>query len=123
MVARLEQSIPILPAGDVEASAAFYRDKLGFAETFRDGTPASYMGLKRDNAFLHLASVPAALAKTIGEQTMCRFQATDIDALYAEFKQHDIIHPNGPLQAKPWGLREFAVIDPAGVCLTFYCQA
>jgi hypothetical protein len=29
------------------------------------------------------------------------------------------VHPNGPLQTKPWGTKEFAAIDPNGVCVTF----
>jgi hypothetical protein len=29
------------------------------------------------------------------------------------------VHPNGALQAKPWGTKEFAAIDPNGVCVTF----
>ncbi len=120
MAAKIEKGIPILPAGSVEDSIAFYRDKLGFTETFRDATPPSYAGMARDGVGFHIASVPADLANTIGEQTMCRFQVADIDALYAEYQKHNVIHPNGPLQTKPWGTREFAVIDPGRVCVTFY---
>ena len=120
MAAKIEKGIPVLPASSVEESISFYRDKLGFAETFRDATPPTYAGMARDGAAFHLAAVPTELARTIGEQTMCRFQVADIDALYEEYKRHDVIHPNGPLQDKPWGTREFGVIDPAGVCLTFF---
>jgi len=31
-----------------------------------------------------------------------------------------VVHPNGPLQTKPWGTKEFGAIDPNGVCVTFY---
>ncbi|MBX3460988.1 MAG: VOC family protein [Planctomycetes bacterium] len=120
MAANLEKGIPVLPADDVEATAAFYRDKLGFTEAFRDATPASYVGMRRDEVEVHFAGVTGGIARTIGEQTMCRFVVDDVDQLYAEYKQHDVIHPNGHLQNKPWGTREFGVIDPTGVCLTFY---
>lgn len=123
MGAKFERGVPVLPAASVDDSIAFYRDKLGFAETFRDATPASYAGMARDGVGFHLASVPAELARTIGMQTMCRFQVADIDALYEEYKRHEVIHPNGPLQTKPWGTREFGVIDPCGVCLTFYAMS
>jgi hypothetical protein len=29
------------------------------------------------------------------------------------------VHPNGALQTKPWGTKEFGAIDPNGVCVTF----
>jgi hypothetical protein len=31
-----------------------------------------------------------------------------------------MIHPNGQLQTQPWGMKEFAIIDVAGVCITFF---
>jgi uncharacterized glyoxalase superfamily protein PhnB len=120
MAANLEKGIPVLPAGDVEATAVFYRDKLGFKEAFRDATPAQYIGMRRDKVEVHFAGLPAAMAKTIGDQTMCRFVVDDVDALYDEYKKHEVIHPNGDLATKPWGTREVGVIDPTGVCLTFY---
>jgi hypothetical protein len=43
-----------------------------------------------------------------------------IEGLYAEFqKRGGKVHPNGLLQTKPWGTKEFAAIDPNGVCVTF----
>ena len=29
------------------------------------------------------------------------------------------IHPNGKLETKPWGFKEFAVLDPGGLCIHF----
>jgi hypothetical protein len=29
------------------------------------------------------------------------------------------VHPNGALEAKPWGTKEFGAIGPNGVCVTF----
>jgi uncharacterized glyoxalase superfamily protein PhnB len=44
----------------------------------------------------------------------------DIDALYQSFLQKGIrIHPNDPLQQKPWGQREFSLLDPDNNLLTF----
>ncbi|MDJ0679472.1 MAG: hypothetical protein QNJ18_06365 [Xenococcaceae cyanobacterium MO_167.B52] len=34
----------------------------------------------------------------------------------------EIIDPNGKLETKPWGMKEFAILDPAGVCITF-CES
>jgi len=61
-----------------------------------------------------------ALARQIGDQTMVRIAVNGIDAFYAEYQQRGgKVHPNGALQTKPWGSREFAAIDPNGVCVTF----
>lgn len=118
------QSIPVLPAIRVADSLDYYVNKLGFTETFRDADKPSYAGLRRDSAALHLTHCEGDLARTVGEQTMCRFQVDDVESYYAEVKgRGTVIHPNGPLQTKPWGTREFAVIDPCGVCITFFSPA
>ena len=60
--------------------------------------------------------------KHLAQGTSLRIQVEGIEQLYQEFqnKGGGMIHPNGKLEAKPWGVNEFAVLDPRGVCLTFY---
>jgi hypothetical protein len=44
----------------------------------------------------------------------------DIDSLYHSFLAKKVaIHPNAPLQQKPWGQKEFALLDPDNNLLTF----
>lgn len=118
------QSIPVLPAEDVAASLDYYVNKLGFTETFRDADKPRYAGLRRDSAWLHLSVCEEGLARTVASQTMCRFHVDDIEAYYTEVKSRGTtIHPNGDLQTKPWGTKEFGVIDPCGVCITFFTPA
>ncbi len=51
---------------------------------------------------------------------MVRLLVDDIDTLYTDYQQRGgTVHPNGALQTKPWGTREFAAIDPNGVCVAF----
>ena len=118
----LKSAVPVLPAADTTESLKWWIEVCGFTETFRDGTPPAYAGISRDGAHLHIAGMDdKALARKVGDQTMVRLAVTGIDALYAEFqKRHGIVHPNGPLQTKPWGTREFGAIDPNGVCVTFF---
>jgi uncharacterized glyoxalase superfamily protein PhnB len=62
-----------------------------------------------------------SLARTVGDQTMVRIRVDGVETLYAEFqKRGGVVHSNGPLQTKPWGTKEFAAIDPNGVCVTFF---
>jgi uncharacterized glyoxalase superfamily protein PhnB len=117
----IEGAIPVLPAADTAESLRWWTDICGFKETFRDKTPPTYAGINRGDAYLHIAGMSdQALARTIGDQTMVRIAVKGIEALYAEYRQHGgQVHPNGPLQTKPWGTKEFAAIDPNGVCVTF----
>jgi uncharacterized glyoxalase superfamily protein PhnB len=117
----IKYAIPVIPAGDVAESLAWWTRMCGFEETFRDATPPSYAGVKRDGAYVHLSGGgDRELARTVGDQTMVRFAVTGIEALYADYQRRGgKVHPNGPLQTKPWGTKEFAAIDPNGVCVTF----
>jgi hypothetical protein len=43
-----------------------------------------------------------------------------IDKLYESFLNDNIsIHPNGKLQTKPWGQKEFSLLDPDNNLITF----
>jgi hypothetical protein len=44
---------------------------------------------------------------------------TGVDALYREMVAADVVHPNGHLTDRPWGMREFAVVDGDGNLITF----
>ena len=118
----VKAAIPVLPAADVAQSLAWWTHVCGFVEAFRDSTPPSYAGIARGGVSLHLGRVDdAKLARMVGEQTMVRIQVEDVEAMYAEYQQRGgVVHPNGPLQTKPWGTKEFGAIDPNGVCVTFY---
>jgi catechol 2,3-dioxygenase-like lactoylglutathione lyase family enzyme len=116
--------VPLLPAREVAASLAWLTGICGFTERFRQGDPVSYAGLERGAAGLHLGLIPdAELASTIAGQTVTRIMVDDADAMLAEFlARSGAVHPNGALADKPWGTREFATIDPAGV-LVWFSQA
>ncbi len=115
------RAIPVLPASDVAESLKWWVEICGFTETFRDTTPPLYAGIRRDEAFLHLAAITdKEVARKVGDQVMVRIQVKGVEGVYAEYQRRGgTIHPNGKLQKKPWGTYEFASIDPNGVCVTF----
>jgi uncharacterized glyoxalase superfamily protein PhnB len=121
MDAIIKHAIPVLPAADTTASLNWWTEKCGFKETFRDATPPNYAGINRGEAYLHLSGLSDnELARKVGDQTMVRIAVQGIEAMYAEYqKRGGKVHPNGALQTKPWGTKEFAAIDPNGVCVTF----
>jgi len=48
------------------------------------------------------------------------FRVNHIDQLHQTFLDNRIsIHPNGHLENKPWGQREFSLLDPDNNLLTF----
>jgi uncharacterized glyoxalase superfamily protein PhnB len=117
----IKGAIPVLPAADASASLKWWTEVCGFTETFRDNTPPNYAGINRGQAYLHISGMQdKELARKVGDQTMVRIAVKGIDDLYAEYqKRGGTVHPNGPLQTKPWGTKEFGAIDPNGVCVTF----
>lgn len=121
MESTVKSTIAILPAADVATSLKWWLEQCGFEEVFRDATPPNYAGIRRGGAQLHLSGMnDKALARTVGDQTMVRIVVDGVDAYYAEYQERGgVVHPNGALQTKPWGTREFAAIDPNGVCVTF----
>ena len=109
---------PLIPAGsDVDATLAFYEHTLGFVTIYETGTPTEMAIITRDAVEIFLCKNDD---RYLAEQTSFRIHVQHVEQLYAEYQAHGVIHPNGQLTTKPWGTQEFAVLDPAGVCLTFY---
>jgi uncharacterized glyoxalase superfamily protein PhnB len=111
---------PITPAGpDVEATIRFYEEELGFTTRFKDGQPATMAFVGRDDIELMLQQTNDT---HWASQTAYRVRTANVEAFYKslESRNSKAIHPNGKLAKKPWGSTEFAVIDPFGVCITFY---
>lgn len=114
MTANFLNVIPLIPARDVEEAIAFYRDRIGFELVFRDAEPANYAGIRCGAVSLHLyANADPYLAKNAS----LRILVDDVDALYADCRTAGCVHPNGALATRPWGSREFSILDPSGVCI------
>lgn len=119
-LSRLGNISPIIPAGgDLEKAITFYEQQLGFTTIHIEGEPIRMAIVKRDEAEIFLQKNDD---KHLAEWTTFRIQVEHSEQLYSEFqsKGGGMIHPNGKLEKKPWGPKEFAVSDPAGVCITFY---
>src|SRR5262245_886030 len=105
-------TVPVVPVTDVQQAIAFYRDNLGFALAFEQG---EYAGIDRGAAHLHLDGVLDAAA---GQVTV-RLAVRGVDALYAEIEPRGVVNPAEPLNTKPWGARQFSVLDCCGNRITF----
>jgi GNAT superfamily N-acetyltransferase len=112
----IRSSEPIFPVADVVATVRYYRDVLGFAEEWVWGTPPDFGGVRwgKVGAMFALQSGPDA---KVGGQWHSFF-VEGIDALYS-LHSHNGATIYSPLEAKPWGLREYTVRDLNGHYLRF----
>lgn len=108
---------PKLPMRDKTATRHYYIDKLGFRELGNidyDG----YLMVEKDNIQIHFFEFKELAPEENYGQVYIR--TNDIDNLYQAMLDNQIsIHPNGALQTKPWGQREFSLLDPDSNLLTF----
>src|SRR5438067_1817224 len=47
------------------------------------------------------------------------YSVEGIDGLFEAYSAKSVIHPNGRLELKPWGVREFSILDFDGNLVTF----
>jgi len=105
---------PVLASLDIERSVDFFCSQLGFTPVHvQQGV---YGVVAHGEVDLHFW---ACADRKIAEATSCRFQVEGVEALHAKCVGLSIVHPNAPLQGKPWGAREFSVLDPDGNLVTF----
>lgn len=106
---------PKLPMRSKQATRNFYISQLGFIVA---GDYPGYFIVEKDNFQLHFFEFAALDPKENYGQVYIR--SNDIDGLYQSMlNNHTAIHPNGALQNKPWGMREFSLLDPDNNLLTF----
>jgi uncharacterized glyoxalase superfamily protein PhnB len=113
-VKHLVRAVPVLASLNITKTVAFYKDRLGFDK--QGYTDENYAIVGRDAIELHFWKCDD---KIHPENTSCYIHVEHIDALYKELQKTDVIHPNGSLEDKPWGMREFAVLDADGNMIKF----
>lgn len=108
---------PKLPMRNKSITRNFYVHQLGFAE-FGSANFESYLMLERDDVQLHFFEFKTLDPKENYGQVYIRTDA--IEELYESLLlKNVVIHPNGKLESKPWGQKEFSLLDPDTNLLTF----
>ena len=108
-------AVPVLASLDIERSAEFFASKLGFGKVHV--VQGEYGIVSNGPVEIHFW---ACADQRISEATGCRVQVQAIEALHAQCEKQAIVHPNAPFARKPWGTKEFAILDPDGNLVTFY---
>jgi len=100
-----------------EISRDFYVNQLGFEEC-GSADFEGYLMVQKDNIEIHFFEFPTINPAENYGQVYIRVQ--DIETVYKNFLNNRVaIHPNGPLETKPWGQKEFSILDPDHNLLTF----
>lgn len=108
---------PKLPMRDKTATRDYYVNKLGFQE-FGSADFDGYLMVQKDSIQIHFFEFKTLDPKENYGQVYIR--TDDISRLYQTLLDNKVrIHPNGQLELKPWGQREFSLLDPDHNLLTF----
>jgi hypothetical protein len=108
---------PKLPMRNKAITRDYYLNKLGFQE-FGSADYKDYLMVQKDRIQIHFFEFKGLDPKENYGQVYIR--TDDIDQLYQSLLDKNTgIHPNGHLQVKPWGQKEFSLLDPDNNLLTF----
>jgi hypothetical protein len=86
----------------MKQALAFY-EQLGFAATYQD---EAFAIVTRDGIDLHLN----ASSDPPKSRSVCWIGVTNIDVLYQQYLPTQALQ--SPLQAQPWGMKEFFLCNP-----------
>ena len=110
-------AIPTLPSHSIVDTMAFYK-RLGFegsAHEFNNSYAILRRGAVELHFFTHTELVPAE------SSAGCYIRVLDVEKVYRECSSSQLPGNGIPrmekLEDKPWGLREFAIVDPDGTLL------
>ena len=108
---------PKLPMRNKTITKDYYVNQLGFKCVGKDDFDF-YLIVEKDNIQIHFFEFKELDPKENYGQVYIR--TNDIENLYQSMLDNKVsIHPNGALQAKSWGQKEFALLDPDHNLLTF----
>jgi hypothetical protein len=107
--------IPKLPMRNKTLTKQYYLHFLGFEEL---GDYGDYLMIRKEQIEIHFFEFKALDPLINYGQVYIRTQ--QIDQLFQELLNKKVkIHPNGHLSTKPWGQKEFSLLDPDHNLLTF----
>jgi hypothetical protein len=108
---------PKLPMRDKAVTRDFYINKLEFRE-FGSADFDGYLMVEKDNIQIHFFEFREINPEENYGQVYIR--TDNIDVLYRALLDKNLsIHTSGHLQTKPWGQKEFSILDPDNNLLTF----
>ena len=115
MKANLTAHAAILLVADVERSANWYKEYLGFEIGNLYGNPVHFGIIHRDGQYLMFCKCPPEKIKPnwklVDKTSNVYFWVNDAEALYNEYKSKGISF-DWDLCIQPYGVKEFGINDP-----------
>ena len=109
----IEAIVSKLPFIDKQKTIDFYKAlDFSVASDFGD-----YLIVRYGQLEIHFFFFPSL--EPAKSDFMIYLRVDDLDVMHQSVQQKLPIHPNGKLETKSWGQREFSLIDPNGTLLTF----
>lgn len=106
---------PKLPMREKLLTKEYYLSQLNFAliAEYDD-----YLIIGKDEIEIHLFNFKNL--DPLENYGQVYIRTSEIENLYTTLIENNVtIHPNGSLQTKPWGQKEFSLLDPDNNLLTF----
>lgn len=109
---KFESISPFFPVSDVAAALTFYCESLGFDLGWKWGEPLTHANVCSGPISISLSSDSSTEA--VGNVYV---QMTSVGSYYSRLRSAGI--EVGPLAERPYGMRDFFVVDPWGNRLVF----
>jgi len=109
-MSRVTRLFSVFTVLDLEEAVAYYKDKLGFVVSWTWGKPVSRAGVALDDVEIQLEG--AGLGAPPGPSVVyCHMN--DVDTYYEACRSRGATIAM-EIGDRPWGMRDFRVIDPSG---------
>ncbi len=112
---KLQSAIPKLPSRDLKVTKSFYTEQLDFRQF--GGDYPDYLMLVRDDIELHFFLHREL--DVLQNDGMCYIRVSNIEELYDSMKKLSGEFLRQSLGPRPWGQKEFSVVDHDHNLLTF----
>lgn len=112
-------AIPVLAVSDVTETITYWKDILGFPESWSWGEPVVHGGVNWHGAFLQFVHNPELAALSKGNSVFIRVR--NVDVLYKQHiaKEVKIVYP---LENQDYGMAQYTILDINGYYISFASQ-
>jgi uncharacterized glyoxalase superfamily protein PhnB len=110
-----EAVAPIISVSNLAQALDYYQRILGFSVAWKSGEPAKLASVCRDQVELNLSE---SVAASTGMPSKMYIRMVGIEAFYKQLLTAGI-KPSVPLADRPYGMRDFRIVDPSGNQLSF----
>jgi uncharacterized glyoxalase superfamily protein PhnB len=112
---RVTIATPVFAVRDLGEALDFYRKKLGFHVSWTWGEPMSRAGIALDDVEIQLDD--SGQGGPPGPSVVYCY-VKSVESYYEECRARGVEFQH-PLGERPWGMRDFRVVDPSGNRLGF----